>query len=114
MTSNYSLVSVLGVLLVFTSFHNLATVSGQNIPAVALFTFGDSTFDAGNRKFLTSATIAQNFWPYGKSRDDPNGKFSDGKIVPDFIGKLIISSWFFKTFNFFLYIFFSCSRKKRK
>lgn len=79
--------SLLGLILVFTLFRNLVTVSGQNIPAVGLFTFGDSNFDAGNRKFLTKATVAQNFWPYGKSRDDPNGKFSDGKIVPDFIGK---------------------------
>ncbi|CAN6828222.1 unnamed protein product [Brassica oleracea] len=60
----------------------MVIVSGQNIPSVALFAFGDSNFDAGNRKYLTSATLAQNFWPYGKSRDDPNGKFSDGKIVP--------------------------------
>ncbi|CAH8255599.1 unnamed protein product [Arabidopsis lyrata] len=84
-----SLVSVLGILLVFPLFHNLVTVSGQNIPAVGLFTFGDSSFDAGNKKFLTSASLPQNFWPYGKSRDDPKGKFSDGKIVPDFIAKFM-------------------------
>ncbi|VVB00286.1 unnamed protein product [Arabis nemorensis] len=81
--------SLLGVILVFTLFRDLVTVSGQNIPAVGLFSFGDSNFDAGNRKFLTKATVAQNFWPYGKSRDDPNGKFSDGKIVPDFIAKFM-------------------------
>ncbi|RID49299.1 hypothetical protein BRARA_H00107 [Brassica rapa] len=67
----------------------MGIVSGQNIPSVALFAFGDSNFDAGNRKYLTSATLAQNFWPYGKSRDDPNGKFSDGKIAPDFIAKFM-------------------------
>lgn len=90
MANNCGLVSVLGILLSFTLVHNMGIVSGQNIPSVALFAFGDSNFDAGNRKYLTSATLAQNFWPYGKSRDDPNGKFSDGKIAPDFIGKLII------------------------
>ncbi|KAF8049695.1 hypothetical protein N665_2144s0002 [Sinapis alba] len=85
MTTSSSLASVLGVLFVFTLFHNPITVTGQNVPQVALFTFGDSNFDAGNRKFLTTVSLPQNFWPYGKSRDDPNGKFSDGKIAPDFI-----------------------------
>ncbi|KAF2594177.1 hypothetical protein F2Q70_00042937 [Brassica cretica] len=89
MATNFSLASVLGVLLVFTLFHNPIIVAGQNIPAVALFTFGDSNFDAGNRKFVTNGTLPQNFWPYGKSRDDPNGKLSDGKIVPDFIAKFM-------------------------
>jgi len=93
-------VSVLGILLVFPLLHNLVTISGQNLPAVGLFTFGDSNFDAGNKKFLTSAPLPQNFWPYGKSRDDPKGKFSDGKIVPDFIGKFVNLSLFY-TFNFF-------------
>ncbi|KAG2304774.1 hypothetical protein Bca52824_033425 [Brassica carinata] len=89
MATNSSLASVLGVLFVFTLFHNLITVAGQNLPQVALFTFGDSNFDAGNRKFMTSVSLPQNFWPYGKSRDDPSGKFSDGKIVPDFLAKFM-------------------------
>ncbi|XP_010502012.1 PREDICTED: inactive GDSL esterase/lipase-like protein 23 [Camelina sativa] len=84
-----SLVSVLGVFLVLTLYHNRITVSGQNIPAVALFTFGDSNFDAGNKQTLTQAHVAQGFWPYGKSRDDPNGKFSDGFIAPDFVAKFM-------------------------
>ncbi|CAH2036626.1 unnamed protein product [Thlaspi arvense] len=89
MASNSSLVVSVLVLVVCSLFHNLVIVSGQNVPAVALFTFGDSNFDAGNEKFLTSRTLAQNFWPYGKSRDDPNGKYSDGKIIPDFIAKFM-------------------------
>lgn len=87
MACKHSLMSVLGIFLVYTLFHNIVTVSGQNLPAVGLFTFGDSSFDAGNKKFLTRASLPQYFWPYGKSRDHPKGKFSDGKIVPDFIGK---------------------------
>ena len=90
MACNCSLANVLGVVLVFTLFHDPITVAGQNIPAVALFTFGDSNFDAGNRMFLAGTRFPQNFWPYGKSRDDPTGKFSDGRIVPDFIGELIV------------------------
>lgn len=102
MATNSSLASVLGVLFVFTLFHNPITVIGQNIPQVALFTFGDSNFDAGNKKFLTNVSLPQNFWPYGKSIDDPNGKFSDGKIVPDFIGKLFSPFLLETTFFFFL------------
>lgn len=108
MASNCNLVSVLGVLLIFTLAHNVVMIAGQNIPAVALFAFGDSNFDAGNRKYLTSATLAQNFWPYGKFRDDPNGKFLDGKIVADFIGKFdhyLFFHHFFK--ELLVYIFIS-------
>ena len=86
MAGNGSLATVLGVFLVLTLFHNPITVAGQSIPAVALFTFGDSNFDAGNKQSLTKANVPQGFWPYGKSRDDPNGKFSDGFIAPDFVG----------------------------
>ncbi|KAL0722578.1 hypothetical protein Bca4012_037177 [Brassica carinata] len=77
--------TVLRLFLVLTLFHNPITVFGQSFPAVALFTFGDSNFDAGNKQSLTKANVPQGFWPYGKSRDDPNGKFSDGFIAPDFV-----------------------------
>ncbi|CAH2036625.1 unnamed protein product [Thlaspi arvense] len=89
MAGNCSLASVLGVFLLFALFHNPITVAGQNIPAVALFTFGDSNFDAGNKQTLTQTNVAQGFWPYGKSRDNPNGKFSDGFIAPDFVAKFM-------------------------
>ncbi|CAL9218899.1 unnamed protein product [Arabidopsis halleri] len=89
MANNCNLVSVLCVFLVLTLFHNPITVSGQNVPVVALFTFGDSNFDAGNKQNLTKTLVAQGFWPYGKSRDDPNGKFSDGFIAPDFVAKFM-------------------------
>ncbi|CAN8288050.1 unnamed protein product [Cochlearia groenlandica] len=75
--------SVVGLLLVFTLLP--INVSGQNVKAATLFTFGDSNFDVGNKQTLTKANVAQGFWPYGKSRDEPNGKFSDGFIAPDFL-----------------------------
>ncbi|KAH0873312.1 hypothetical protein HID58_070674 [Brassica napus] len=89
MAGNGSLATVLGLFLVLTLFHNPITVAGQSIPAVALFTFGDLNFDAGNKQNLTKANVPQGFWPYGKSRDDPNGKFSDGFIAPDFVAKFM-------------------------
>lgn len=94
MAGKCNLVSVLGVFLVLALFQNPITVAGQNVPVVALFTFGDSNLDAGNKQMLTKANVAQGFWPYGKSRDDPNGKFSDGFITPDFLGTVFSFCFF--------------------
>ncbi|KAF8083818.1 hypothetical protein N665_0750s0006 [Sinapis alba] len=87
MASKCNVVSVVGLLLVLTLLQNPVTVSGQRNSGAGLFTFGDSNFDAGNKQTLTKASVAQGAWPYGKSRDDPNGKFSDGFIAPDFLAK---------------------------
>nr|GMC79841.1 GDSL esterase/lipase 1-like [Ipomoea batatas] len=56
---------------------------------VALFAFGDSLFDPGNNNYINTTTLLQaNFWPYGESFfKDPTGRFSDGRIVPDFIAE---------------------------
>lgn len=90
MAGKCNLVSVLWVLLVLIIFHNPITVyAGEGVPNVALFTFGDSYYDPGNKVFLAAKKPQQSFWPYGKSRDDPRGKFSDGYIVPDFIGEFM-------------------------
>ncbi|CAF1934771.1 hypothetical protein Bca4012_074282 [Brassica carinata] len=91
MVGKCDLVSVIGAILVLTIFHNpIIVYAGQGVPEVALFTFGDSYYDAGNKAFLSkNKNLPQTLWPYGKSLDDPNGKFSDGHIVPDFIGDFI-------------------------
>ncbi|CAN8259397.1 unnamed protein product [Cochlearia groenlandica] len=88
MAGKCSVVSVIVTLFVLTIFDNPIIVdAGQGVPLVGLFTFGDSSYDVGNKVFLTTkANPPQTMWPYGKSRDNPNGKFSDGHIVPDFIG----------------------------
>ncbi|XP_010487221.1 PREDICTED: GDSL esterase/lipase ESM1-like [Camelina sativa] len=87
MADNCNFVSILGVLLILTMFDNpIIVYAGEGVPNVALFTFGDSYYDVGNKVLLSKdKNPAQTKWPYGKSRDDPNGKFSDGHIVPDFI-----------------------------
>ncbi|KAJ9559944.1 hypothetical protein OSB04_005104 [Centaurea solstitialis] len=56
---------------------------------VALFVFGDSIFDPGNNNYInTSSDFQANFWPYGISYfDPPTGRFSDGRIIPDFIAE---------------------------
>ncbi|XP_023529071.1 GDSL esterase/lipase 2-like [Cucurbita pepo subsp. pepo] len=53
----------------------------------ALFIFGDSLFDAGNNNYINTSFKA-NFLPYGQSFFKfPTGRFSDGRLIPDFIAK---------------------------
>ncbi|KAL8122740.1 GDSL lipase-like [Apium graveolens] len=54
----------------------------------ALFVFGDSLYDPGNNNYIstTNTNFQANFWPYGKSYfSEPTGRFTDGRIIPDFI-----------------------------
>ncbi|KAK9060355.1 hypothetical protein SSX86_021059 [Deinandra increscens subsp. villosa] len=62
-----------------------ASLSSQ----VALFIFGDSFFDPGNNNYInTTADFRANYWPYGQSYFDiPTGRFSDGRLISDFIAE---------------------------
>uniref|UniRef100_I1KHH2 Uncharacterized protein n=1 Tax=Glycine max TaxID=3847 RepID=I1KHH2_SOYBN len=55
----------------------------------ALFIFGDSLFDVGNNNYINSSTFLQaNFPPYGETFFNyPTGRFSDGRVIPDFIAE---------------------------
>ncbi|EEF29146.1 GDSL esterase/lipase 1 [Ricinus communis] len=56
----------------------------------ALFIFGDSLFDAGNNNYLQNAAFRAYFWPYGETFFKfPTGRFSDGRLIPDFIAENI-------------------------
>ncbi|KAL5583393.1 hypothetical protein UlMin_015835 [Ulmus minor] len=56
---------------------------------VALFIFGDSVFDAGNNNDINTTSQA-NYFPYGESFfKNPTGRFSDGRIIPDFIAEYV-------------------------
>ncbi|GKD49901.1 GDSL esterase/lipase 1-like protein [Tanacetum coccineum] len=56
---------------------------------VALFVFGDSLYDPGNNNYInTTADFQANFWPYGVSYfSPPSGRFSDGRLIADFIAE---------------------------
>nr|GMC82404.1 GDSL esterase/lipase 1-like [Ipomoea batatas] len=56
---------------------------------VALFVFGDSIFDPGNNNYIKTNTYSQaNFPPYGETFFKyPTGRFSDGRLIPDFIAE---------------------------
>ncbi|KAF7843663.1 GDSL esterase/lipase 5 [Senna tora] len=55
----------------------------------ALFVFGDSLFDVGNNNYINTTTQNQaNYSPYGETFFKyPSGRFSDGRVIPDFIAK---------------------------
>lgn len=55
----------------------------------ALFVFGDSLFDIGNNNYInTSTDYLANYPPYGETFFHySTGRFSDGRLIPDFIGK---------------------------
>lgn len=57
----------------------------------ALFVFGDSLFDSGNNQYLNSSSgmgAATTKLPYGETYfKHATGRVSDGRVVPDFIGK---------------------------
>ncbi|GLT28347.1 hypothetical protein SLA2020_032870 [Shorea laevis] len=75
-------------------FHPVSCGCLEN-ETVSLFIFGDSFFDVGNKKYIfnpkhpNESCIPSQYWPYGRFFDRPNGRFSDGLIVPDYIGRFL-------------------------
>ncbi|XP_028065880.1 GDSL esterase/lipase 6-like [Camellia sinensis] len=56
----------------------------------AIFTFGDSIFDAGNNHFNKNCTAQADFPPYGSSFfRHPTGRFTNGRTVVDFISQFV-------------------------
>ncbi|KAF2310855.1 hypothetical protein GH714_017675 [Hevea brasiliensis] len=60
------------------------SISSYNVPAI--FTFGDSIFDAGNNHFNKNCSVQADFPPYGSTFfHHPTGRFTNGRTVVDFI-----------------------------
>ncbi|KAK6282283.1 PREDICTED: GDSL esterase/lipase 5 [Theobroma cacao] len=76
-------------LLAYATF--LSLISCHSLPEnhVALIIFGDSLFDPGNNNYINTTFAYQaNFWPYGETFFRyPTGRFSDGRLIPDFIAE---------------------------
>ncbi|WCJ19376.1 GDSL lipase [Euphorbia peplus] len=86
----------LPLVFVLTNLLVISTTSRESPPPkhVPLFIFGDSLFDAGNNNYLKNAGKA-NFFPYGESFFNfPTGRFSDGRIIPDFIAEYLKLPWY--------------------
>ncbi|KAI4331032.1 hypothetical protein MLD38_029261 [Melastoma candidum] len=73
-------------LLALLTLYLIVICAGAKVPAIIVF--GDSSVDAGNNNFIP--TIARsNFAPYGRDffGGKPTGRFSNGRIPPDFISE---------------------------
>ncbi|XP_019168146.1 PREDICTED: GDSL esterase/lipase 1-like [Ipomoea nil] len=91
MASLYSYVVIIALALLgslATPPLNIISLAHHNYH-VALFVFGDSIFDPGNNNYINTTTYSQaNFPPYGESFFKyPTGRFSDGRLIPDFIAE---------------------------
>ena len=77
-----------GLLLMWVLFPlSLPMRASSAVPA--LYIFGDSTVDCGTNNYInTTRAFRGDFPPYG---DDffgrPTGRFSNGRVVVDFIGE---------------------------
>lgn len=74
-----------------TLFNTCDTIMAAMSPTFpAILIFGDSTVDTGNNNYIKTLAKA-NFPPYGQDFPGhvPTGRFSNGKLVPDFIASLL-------------------------
>lgn len=76
-------------ILVVCFIHPILCISSHGRPQAGLFVFGDSLFDPGNNNYINTTTEYQANWrPYGESFFKyPTGRFSDGRLIPDFIAE---------------------------
>ena len=75
---------------------------------VALFIFGDSLFDAGNNNYINTISDYQaNYEPYGENFFKySTGRFSDGRIIPDFIGNILLHMYCLVFYKISVFFFF--------
>ncbi|KAK1587444.1 hypothetical protein Q3G72_012925 [Acer saccharum] len=61
------------------------TTSGS--ASATILVFGDSTVETGNNNFVTTTLVRADHLPYGQGFPGrvPTGRFSNGKLLPDFL-----------------------------
>ncbi|MED6137946.1 hypothetical protein PIB30_069782 [Stylosanthes scabra] len=77
---------------------SLEECNGSYMKHKALFVFGDSLYDPGNNLYLQDSNKTDHIdippsdhCPYGQTFfNHPTGRFSDGRIVPDFIEIIMV------------------------
>lgn len=83
---------VSGLALALCLLRPALTVEGRayrELKVPGYFVFGDSLLDVGTNNFFPNATAKANFAPYGETFfHKPTGRFSDGRNMGDFIGKM--------------------------
>ena len=85
--------TVMSTLIIFSVLHLLISLVCGAPLAPALYVFGDSLFDSGNNNLLPTVSKA-NFKPYGVDfAKGDTGRFTNGRLVPDFIGIVQFFTW---------------------
>ncbi|XP_002964442.2 GDSL esterase/lipase 6 [Selaginella moellendorffii] len=86
----FSFGSAMAMVFLFVILCWIAGNGAAVAAARAMFVFGDSLVDAGTNVFIAGVPNAANFDPYGETFFlKPTGRFSNGKIVPDFLAGLL-------------------------
>ncbi|XP_021732637.1 GDSL esterase/lipase At2g40250-like [Chenopodium quinoa] len=77
---------ILTFILLLTTV-TLTTTLAATQPITAIYVFGDSTVDPGNNNYIPTALFRADHQPYGEDFPGriPTGRFSDGRIAPDYI-----------------------------
>ncbi|CAI5466547.1 unnamed protein product [Closterium sp. Yama58-4] len=55
-----------------------------------MYVFGDESADVGNANYFTRATVKANKLPYGVNFKPASGRFSDGKLVVDYLADFLV------------------------
>lgn len=76
--------------LTFFFFSSLCISVSFSLHVPAIFTFGDSIFDAGNNHFDKNCTAQADFPPYGSSFFHHPTGFTNARTVADFICEFIM------------------------
>ncbi|KAJ7959899.1 GDSL esterase/lipase [Quillaja saponaria] len=65
-------------------------INARTLNFQSILIFGDSTVDTGNNNYI-GTLFKGNHYPYGKDFPGhvPTGRFSNGKLVPDFIASML-------------------------
>lgn len=90
---NHLIIICVSNLVLSIGFGSCASDYTVSSRTVGLFIFGDSTVDPGNNNYIN--TIPENqahYKPYGQNGffENPTGRFSDGRIIVDYIGQYIL------------------------
>ncbi|KAK4417459.1 GDSL esterase/lipase [Sesamum alatum] len=80
----------LAVLLLMSAAGYIALEATAEPQFTAMYVFGDSLSDPGNNIYFNDTLTKANYWPYGIDSDiGATGRFSNGRILVDFIGEFL-------------------------
>ncbi|XP_047309668.1 GDSL esterase/lipase 6 [Impatiens glandulifera] len=83
-------INIVTLLLLTVFAKNLFPANGSHNRVQSIFSFGDSLLDAGNNHYKVGCKSQADFPPYGSTFfHHPTGRFTNGRIVVDFISELL-------------------------